>query len=228
MPSPPRRPPPVRSKSCDDLEAVSALDAAESRARASLRLAEENAARVEELETALERARNSKLHADEITQVSVIDSAALLAMAKGPPPPPEKPISLSPQALTFRGHHWKIVIPFTLVLALGPLIWALASDYIELKSQLKKQTEAFNDAQKRFDVVDQKVSEVSRSVSALRETVAELSGYLAGVLPKAGVKVPGTEPGAVPMNIISDPLPVGAKRQQSVTTHTLVPAPKPP
>lgn len=195
------------------MTAVAVLDAAESRARAAMLLAEDEAQRADSLQEELDTLR--------ATQVSVVHV---------PPPQPqpvEKSISVSPQALTFRGRHWKIAIPFTLVLALGPLIWALAADYIEMKSQLKKQTEAFNAAEKRFDSVEQKITEVSKSVSALRETVAELSGYLAGVLPKAGVKVPGTEPGAIPMTIIADPLPAGSKRQAAVNTHTLVPAPKP-
>lgn len=206
---PPRKP--RRTESHDDLTAVAVLDAAESRARAAMLLAEDEARRADALQEELATLRATQV---PLTQVS-------------PPLPPEKTISVSPQALTLRGHHWKIAIPFTLVLALGPLIWTGVSDYLELKSQLKKQTEAFVAAQARFETIEQKITEVSKSVSALRETVAELSGYLAGVLPKAGVKVPGTEPGAIPMTIISDPLPAGSKRQVSVTTHTLVPAPKP-
>jgi len=41
------------------------------------------------------------------------------------------------------------------------------------------------------------------------------------------VKVPGAEPGAISMEIVSDPLPMNEKRQRPVNVHTRVPAPKP-
>jgi hypothetical protein len=71
--------------------------------------------------------------------------------------------------------------------------------------------------------------EVGNRNAELRETVAQLSGYIAGVLPKAGVKVPGAEPGATFVNVVSDPLPLGEmkKRQASITVRTPVPAPAP-
>jgi len=226
--APPRKPP-SRSKSSDDLDAVSLLDAAESRARASLHLAEEASARVEELEAALARVRDDAQNVDNAQRVSVVDTAALIAMAKGAPAKPsDKPISFSPQALTIRGRHWKFTVPIALLVGLIPTVWALVSDYLQLKRDLKVQSDAFGSISKRIEEVDQRVSKLAESLSSLRETVAEQSGYIAAVLPNAGVKVPGAAPGAIPVIVVADPLPLGTKRQTPVTTHTFVPAPKSP
>lgn len=215
---PPRKPP-LRSKSSDDLGSVSLLDAAESRARAAMALVDEESRRNEELENEL-----SQLRAER---------AEMLRPAAFPPPiveatPEGKPISVSPQGLTFRGHRWKIVIPFTLIVGAAPLIWALVTDWMEMKRQYKEMKDTYAEMQKRTDTLEQKLSDVAQSTSELRETVAKLSGYIAAALPNAGVKVPGAEPGAIAVSIQADPLPRGAKRQASIVTHTLVPAPRAP
>lgn len=216
------------------MEAVAALDAAETRAKAALRLAEQESERAEEAESqvdklqhALARVRDDRQHVDTATRVSVVDTAALLAMAKGVPEQSGKPISVSPTALTFRGRHWKIAIPLSLLVALVPLVWALVNDYQQMKLDFKKQTDTYAEIQKRADALEQRITEVIKSNNDLRETVAKLSGYVAAALPNAGVKVPGAEPGAIAMSVQADPLPRGTKRQTPVTTHTLVPAPKP-
>lgn len=219
----------MRRSSHDDLAAVEALDAAESRARASLRLAEEAEARVDELEHALARVRDDNEHVETATRLSIADTVALLALAKGgaPPLPPEKPISVSPSALTFRGHHWKIAVPLSALIALVPLTWALVNDYRQMKSDFEQQTKTYASMQKRADALEQRLNDVVKSNNDLRETVAKLSGYIVAALPNAGVKVPGAEFGAIAMSVQADPLPRGAKRQTPVVTHTLVPAPKP-
>jgi hypothetical protein len=214
---PPRKSPPLRSKYSDDLDSVSLLDAAESRARASMLLAEEEARHREELEKELQRLKEER--------------AELLRQPAFPPKvvdakPDGKPISVSPQGLTFRGRHWKIVIPFTLIVGSVPLIWALINDWQEMKRQYKEMKDTYAEMQKRTDSLEQKLTDVVRSNNDLRETVAKLSGYITAALPNAGVKVPGAEPGAIPVMIQTDPLPRGAKRQTPVNTHTLVPAPK--
>lgn len=210
---PPR---PVRStaKSYDDLSAVSALDAADARLRAAMKLADEEANRNQELQNELDTMRAS------------------VEIPKLPPPPPipqGKPISVSAQALTIRGKYWKFTIPFTLLLSLCPLIWTLANDYMQMKRDFKSQTETYAAQAKRIEEVNVYAHEVGNRNSELRETVAQLSGYIAGVLPKAGVKVPGAEPGATFVNVVSDPLPLGEmkKRQSPITVRTPVPAPAP-
>ena len=217
------------SKSSDDLDTLALLDAAESRARASLHLAEEASARVEALEAALAKVRDDTQNVDDAQRISVVDTATLIAMAKGvPSQPANKPVSFSPQALTIRGRHWKFTVPIALLIGLVPMVWALVGDYLQLKRDLKVQSDAFGAVSKRNEEVDQRVSRLSESLSSLRETVAEQSGYIAAVLPNAGVKVPGAAPGSIPITVVADPLPLGTKRQLPVTTHTLVPAPKTP
>ena len=218
---PPKPKPRSGFQSHDDLSAVSAQDAAEARLRAAMRLADEEAKRADE-----EEKKNKEL-------MSALDTLKAqpqpIQVTASIIPPDGKPVSLSPQALTFRGKHWKFTIPFTLIIALVPLIWALISDYMQMKRDFKTQTDTFGRITARVEEVNTFAHEVSKSNEDLREKVAELSGYLAGVLPKAGVKVPGTETGGTYVNIVSDPLPAGdmKKRQKPIVVHTPVPAPSP-
>lgn len=119
--------------------------------------------------------------------------------------------------------------PSCLYFSRDSLIWTLISDYLQLKRDLKNQTETYGAQAKRIEEINNFAHEVAKSNEELREKVAELSGYLAGVLPKAGVKVPGAEPGAAFVNILDDPLPAGElkKRQKPIVVHTPVPAPAP-
>jgi hypothetical protein len=152
------------------------------------------------------------------------------AVATTPATTPDgKPLSISPTGVTVRGKHWKFTIPLTLLLSLVPLIFSLASDYMQMKRDFKTQTETFARTAARIEEINTYAHDVGKSNSELRETVAQLSGYLAGVLPKAGVKVPGAEPGATMVNVVSDPLPLGEmkKRQKPITVRTPVPAPAP-
>lgn len=208
--NPPRPPKPSLNRSHDDLSAVAELDAAEKRARAALRLAESEATRAAELE-------------EELNTLRAQDPVPLPKAA----PTGEKVISVSPEKVTLRGRRWKIVIPTALLIGLGPLVWSGVSNYLETKRQLRKVLDTFGEQAKRIEEVDHHVAEVSKSNAELRETVAQLSGYLAGVLPKAGVRVPGAQPGATPIEVVSDPLPLGDKRPRPVNVRTLVPAPAP-
>lgn len=186
---------------------MSSQDAAEARARAALRQLEEEHARAEALEVALEQARS---------------------VAQAPAPAPaHNTISVSPDAVTLRGNGKKFVIPFALLVTVAPLIWTGVMDYVELKRATKEQKDTFASTTSRIDTLEQKLAEQARDNASLRETVAQLSGYLAGVLPKAGVTVPGAEPGASRVTVVSDPLPLGAKRQTQVNVRTPVPAPAP-
>jgi hypothetical protein len=220
-PLPPRinRP---RTKSYDDLPAVSALEAAEARLRAAMKLAEDEAKRADEEErkSIILRSELETLKATP-TEAKATPTEAVVGT--------EKPLSISPKGVTVRGKYWKFTIPITLLLSLFPLIWTGVSDYMQLKRDLKTQTEMFSRVVTRVEEVNTYAHEVGNRNAELRETVAELSGYLAGVLPKAGVKVPGAEPGASYVHIVSDPLPVGEmkKRQKPITVRTPVPAPAP-
>ena len=98
-----------------------------------------------------------------------------------------------------------------------------------MKRDLKAQTESYSRISARVEEVNTYAHDVGNRNAELRETVAELSGYLAGVLPSAGVKVPGAGPGAAYVKVVSDPLTIGElkKRQAPITVHTPVPAPAP-
>ena len=198
------------------MSAVSLQDAAESRARAALRLAEDERqradaaeARATELEGALGRARSAHIAAEQDHVVATQDHA----------------ITVTADALTVRRKGRKFVIPFALVSILAPLLWAGVMDYVEVKRQAREMKATFASTTERIDKLEQKLAEQAREHVALRETVAQLSGYLAGVLPKAGVTVPGLAPGATRVDVVSDPLQIGARRPTPVNVRTQVPAP---
>lgn len=184
--------------------AVSNQDAAEARARVAIRHLEEEQVRVAELEAELAQVRPTN-----------------------PPQSTHNTISVSPDAVTLRRDGKKFVLPFALLLAVAPLVWTAVMDYVELKRAAREQKDTFASTTSRIDALERKLSEQAKENASLRETVAQLSGYLAGVLPKAGVTVPGAEPGAARMAVISDPLPLGASRQTPVNVRTPVPAPAP-
>lgn len=203
--------PPKRTRSSDNLQAVSVQDAAEARARAALQLVEAEAARADEAEQRAE-ALEAELERSRATHVVAAQDHA---------------ITLTADALTVQRKGHKLVIPFALVSVLAPLLWAGVTDYLETKRAAKEMKDTFASTTLRIDKLEQKLSEQSRESAALRETVAQLSGYLAGVLPKAGLMVPGALPGAAAINVVSDPLPLGAKRITPVNVRTAVPAPAP-
>lgn len=200
---------PRRTQSHDDLQAVSALDAAEARAKAALRLAEEAENRASEFQTQLEHSRlSAEVHYQLAHQAA------------------QKPASEAPAALVVRGKGWKFAVPLTLIVSIAPLLWVGVMDYMAMKRDAKEQKDTFASTTKRIDDLEGKLSEQTREVVSLRETVAQLSGYLAGVLPQAGVKVPASGPGAARVKVEADPLPIGAKKRQQVNVRTPVPAPE--
>lgn len=224
------------TKSHDDFAAVFAIDAAEARLRAAKHLADEEAKRADEEERkSQELVRvNIELQSQLATMKAVsapvvIPAAPVVPVVQVPPVPSGKPVSLSPQGLTVRGSHWKFTIPITLLVSLVPLIFSLVNDYTQMKRDFKLQTETFARTTARIEEINNYAHEVAKSNEELREKVAELSGYLAGVLPKAGVKVPGTENGGTYVNVVADPLPPGElkKRGKPIVVHTPVPAPSP-
>ena len=227
----PPRPFRPNTKSHDNLEAVAALDEAEARLRAAKMLADDEAQRADE-EEKQKVALQIELNTLRTTQDFLRTTQDTLRANQTPATKEEtqgKPISLSPQAVTLRGRHWKLTIPLALIIAGAPLIWTLVSDYMQLKRDFKTQTDTYGAQAKRIEEVNTFAHEVAKSNEDLREKVAELSGYLVGILPKAGVKVPGAEPGATFVDVVSDPLPIGEakRRQKPITVRTPVPAPSP-
>jgi hypothetical protein len=190
------------------------LEAAKTRLEAVTRLLENESQRAEQAEQELASLRRAAQAAPTLATNPVVT------------PETHKPISISPQGLTVRGKSWKFMVPISIILGIGPLIWALVSDYVDTKRELKELRTTFIGVTTRVEAVDLYAHDVAERNHDLRETVAQLSGYLAGILPKAGVKVPGAEPGAISMEIVSDPLPTNEKRQRPVNVHTRVPAPK--
>ena len=206
---PPPRPP---SSTHADIEAK--LEETEARLRAVTRLLTEESDRAETAEQELAGMKRAAELAPTLITTQVQE------------PPKANPISMNPQGLTVRGKTWKIAVPLSLVIGIVPLIWAFVSDYLETKHELRELKNTFVAVTTRVEAVDAYSHEVAERSHDLKETVAQLSGYLAGILPKAGVKVPGAEPGAISMEIVSDPLPINEKRQRPVNVHTRVPAPK--
>jgi hypothetical protein len=216
----PPRPNRPSSKSHDDLAAVSALDAAEARLRAAMHLANEETKRADEEEKKNKELRITLTTMKAVELPPVKPTAPIGVTTEG------KPISISPQAITVRGKHWKFTVPITLLASLFPLIWALVSDYTQMKRDFKTQTDSYARIVSRVEEVNTYAHEVAKSNEDLREKVAEISGFIAGVLPKAGLKV-SAEPGATYVNVVSDPLPPGVKKRQTITVRTPVPAPAP-
>jgi len=210
--------PPRRTQSSDNLQAVSLQDAAEARARAALQLVEAETARAEEAER---RAAELSAELERSKAAHTVETQDHTKASQ------DHAITLTAEALTVQRKGRKYVIPFALVSILGPLLWASIADYVEMKRQARDMKDTFASTTQRIDKLEQKLSEQAKENAGLRETVAQLSGYLAGVLPKAGLMVPGAMPGAASINVVSDPLPIGAKRITPVNVRTAVPAPAP-
>jgi hypothetical protein len=206
--NPPATPFRVNHKSNDDLETVIALDAAEESLRAAKILVDAESQRADEEEK----------HRIELQKELATLRATQSIVTKVPEDKPEeiqnKPISLSPQAVTLRGKYWKVTVPVALLLSAVPLIWSLISDYMQMKRDFKTQTETYGAQAKRIEEINTFVREVARSNDDLREKVAQLSGYLAGIFPKASVKVPEAESRDTFMTLTSDPLPIGKSKKK--------------
>lgn len=203
-----KRPDP-RRQSSDDLTALMATDAAETRARAAMKLLQDEQAERAELER-----RN-----DELEQ-------QLKKVAAAPVTPAETK-SMRPGMIRVTGKDWKIAVPITLVLALGAPAWAGIKHVMGAEQELKDLNKVVASFQKREEEQDKKMADLSKDITENKNTVARLAGYLAGALPMAGVSVPGAEEGAIQVDIKRDPDPAGMKRRPKVVTHTRIPAPAP-
>lgn len=217
-PKPPFVPPPSR----DDLKQLEELDAAEARARAALALQKDaderadkataEAAQVKEHNAALEEQLRLAMRAPKPVVITETDTHTK---------------SISPIGISLGGKNWKVAIPLTALLALGPFLWTVVQKAMAIEQQLtdlNKIVAGYADSQ---DARDDAIAKLQGEVVALRITQAKQSGYLARVLPLAGVSVPGAELGAIDVDIDKDSEPLGAKHRPKVVTHTRVPAPAP-
>lgn len=196
----------AKQRSSDDLHAVQIADAAESRSRAAMRLFEDERARADELQAELDRVK-------------------ALAAVKVEVETPH-PKSLAP-GIIVAGKGWRLAVPLVLLTPLGGLLLALGRDYMDLHRQVKTLTELVSGYETRFQKFESELSDVKRDMADIKQTQAKQAGYLAGVLPKVGVTVPGLEYGGATMTVESDPLPPGAHRRPEVHVRTPVPAPPP-
>lgn len=214
MPNPP--PPRPRLQSHDDLTQVSALEQAEERARAALRLVEQAKQEKAELTRQLEQAKAAEVQRqlDAVARAAQVPTKVELA--------PESKPSQRPGVLTVQAKGLKVGIPLALLIPLITGLWAGIQYFNDYQRQFKAMQLAVASKDERLTAVEKLNSEQSQELAQLRETAAALSGYLTGVLPKAGVNVPGT--GSF---IQSDPLPLGARRQTPVNVRTPVPTPPP-
>jgi len=130
--------------------------------------------------------------------------------------------SMRPGVLTVQAKGLKVGIPLAILVPVLAAGWAVVQQYLELQRQVKALVTLSTSKDTRLDEQDKRLTEQSREIAELRETQANLAGFLVGVLPKAGVNVPGTG-----SPILSDPLPLGARRQTPVTVRTPVPTPPP-
>jgi hypothetical protein len=214
-----KRPDP-RRQSSDDLTALMASDAAESRARATLKLLQDEQAAREEAETAradLVR-RNAALEKELEQQLKKVAAA---------PVTPADSKSMRPGMIRVTGKDWKIAVPLTLVLAIGAPAWAGIKHIMAAEQELRDLNKAVAGFQKREEEQDKKFTDLAKEITDNKNTMARISGYLAGVLPMAGVSVPGAEEGAIQVDIKRDRDPAGMARRPKVVTHTRIPAPAP-
>lgn len=211
-PTPPR----PKSKSSDDLEKLDALDAAESRATAALRLMNDERLAREEAEAELERYKAAEVQR-QLDAVVKAASAPRVELADDTPKPSVRPGMLMVQAKGLR-----VGIPLAILVPVLAACWAAVQQYLELRRQVAALVTISTTKDTRLDEQDKRITDQAAKIAELRETQAQLSGFLTGVLPKAGVNVPGTG-----SPIISDPLPLGARRQTPITVRTPVPTPPP-
>lgn len=216
------KPPFTPASSRDDLKQLQALDAAESRARAALALQKEADTRADEAAAEVARAKEHN---------AVLEEQLRLAL-RAP-----KPVvitetdthtkSVSPVGISLGGKNWKVALPLTALLAIAPFLWTVVQKAIAIEQQLSdlnKIVAGYADSQ---DARDDTIAKLQGEVVTLRITQAKQSGYLAKVLPLAGVSVPGAELGAIDVDIDRDSEPLGTKHRPKIVTHTRVPAPAP-
>lgn len=213
----PLTPPRPKSRSSDDLEEVAALDAAESRATAALRLMNEERAAREAAEAELERLRQAEVQ----RQLDAVSRAAATPVkVEAAPDTKSIPSSMRPGILTVQAKGVKVGIPLALLTPALALGWAAYQNITDYVRQFKALTATVAGYEKRIEAQDKFIAETRAEQAKLRETQAAQAGYLTGVLPMAGVKVPGTA-----TEVKADPLPANARRQTPVNVRTPVPTP---
>lgn len=181
---------PFLAKSHDDLPAVARIDSVEERLRITARLLDEELARAERAEFELKQLQGRATK--ELTSN-----------------PPHNPISINLlKGVTVYWKNWKLVVPLSILFGIAPLIWALVNDYLEVHRQLDKLKNS-------YDATERRVEEVDHYAHELKENMAQISGYLAGVLPKTG-----RDPGITP-NVVSNQ-PSIEELRVSKPVHTTV------
>ncbi len=143
-------------------------------------------------------------------------------------PPPDN-------TLILKRNGKKFVVPIGLILAAAPFVATLGQRIWSYERQAKELTAAVAGYEKRLEEQNDAIKTMKEGQDALRVTVAKMSGYLDAVLPKAGVVVTRSEPGAIQMDIETDQQAARAWAKESVSTkkspkvfvRTPVPAPPP-
>lgn len=170
----------------------------------------------EEAEAELERYKAAEVQR-QLDAVVKAASAPRVELADDTPKPSVRPGMLMVQAKGLR-----VGIPLAILVPVLAACWAAVQQYLELRRQVAALVTISTTKDTRLDEQDKRITDQAAKIAELRETQAQLSGFLTGVLPKAGVNVPGTG-----SPIISDPLPLGARRQTPITVRTPVPTPPP-
>lgn len=191
-------------------------DAAEARARAALKLAED-----------AQNERDAEVQARVAAENYNSELEKQLKAIAAAPVKIEDSKSMRPGILRLAGKDWKVAIPFTALLAVAPYLWTVVQRVQGVLQELKDLNTMVASYQKAEDAQNTAIADLQRENSSLRETVAKQAGYLAGALPLAGVSVPGAENGAIAVQIDRDPEPLNSKRRPKVVTHTRIPAPPP-
>lgn len=177
---------------------------------------EERAAR-EEAEAEVERLKKAEMQ----RQLDAVARAAQQQQAKVEiSPETRSPSSMRPGVLTVQAKGVKVGIPLALLTPVLAFGWAAYQSYTNLQSRVKALETVISAKDTRADVLEKRSNDQAQEILQLRETQANLAGYLTGILPKAGVNVPGTG-----SPIQADPLPIGARRQTPVNVRTPVPTP---
>jgi hypothetical protein len=153
---------------------------------------------------------------DDLDAVSGLDAAEARLRA----------IAAEPKTIRARGRGWAIAIPVGLLTALAAPVAASVQHFVALEREVAATRAIVSGYQESLAKIEQAQASQQRDTQALSQSVARLSGYLAGVLPKAGLRVEA-EAGAADVPIESDPVPLAMAGRPSVRVRTPIPAPAP-
>ncbi len=183
-----------------------------------MRLLNEEKARADALEAELENARQAEAQRRLDAVVKVVQTPVHVEAAL----PPAHPSSMRPGILMVQAKGIKLGIPLALLIPLVTGLWAGVQYVMEFQRQFKSMSATIVSYEKRIEAQDKFIAAVREEQAKLRETQAAQAGWITGVMPKAGVNVPGNG-----IEVKSDPLPPGARRQTPVNVRTPVPTPPP-